>query len=193
VLAVVTVVVPVPAPVAVVVVVVVVVVPAILLVDGIGRSVDRIGDGRPGGERPRPSAIPDRAKLSTMSVTARSPPAAKPWRPSRKPTLVAPPAKSTPTVSGTFAAVQVCPRSRVERIRAVVFVPPVASQALRLPCVAAQVPLAAKPASPGSAGGNRSPMSCQVLPSRVRITGKRPLIESAMVMALFGPQKAKQS
>ena len=39
----------------------------------------------------------------------------------------------------------------------------------------------------------RSPMSCQVLPSRVRITGKRPLIESAMVMALFGPQKAKQS
>ena len=72
-------------------------------------------------------------------------------------------------------------------------VPPVVSQARRWPWVAAQVPLEAKPASPGSAGGSRSPMSCQVVPSKVRITGKRPLIESPRVMPLQGSQNAKQS
>src|SRR5262249_4400032 len=49
----------------------------------------------------------ERAKLSTMPLAARSPPAAKPWCESRNPTLNAPPADSVPTVSGTSAAVQV--------------------------------------------------------------------------------------
>ncbi len=70
---------------------------------------------------------------------------------------------------------------------------PVVSQALRWPCVAAHVPLAAKPDSPGSAGGSRLPMSCQVWPSSVRRTGKRPFTESTIMMALFASQNAKQS
>src|SRR6266540_602540 len=58
---------------------------------------------------------------------------------------------------------------------------------------ATHVPLEANEDSPFSAGGRLLPMSCQVAPSVVRITGKRPFTESLCAMPRLGVQNAKQS
>jgi hypothetical protein len=71
--------------------------------------------------------------------------------------------------------------------------PPVASQALFSPWVAAQVPLAANENSPGNAGGIFPEMLCHVVPSVVRISGNTPFTESLCEIPRFGVQNAKQS
>ncbi|TMA17527.1 MAG: hypothetical protein E6J85_16820 [Deltaproteobacteria bacterium] len=73
------------------------------------------------------------------------------------------------------------------------FPTPVPIQARLSPWVAMQVPLAANADSPSWAGGKLLPMSFQVRPSVVRITGNRPSTESAMVIPRRGVKKAKQS
>jgi hypothetical protein len=70
---------------------------------------------------------------------------------------------------------------------------PVAIQPCRSPRAAVQVPLAANAPSPSCAGGSRSPMSVQVVPSSVRTTGNRPATASLMVKPRRSSQKAKQS
>lgn len=84
------------------------------------------------------------------------------------------------------------PPSLVAKTRAVVE-PPVAIQAFLPPCVATQVPLAANDASPGNAGGMLPLMSCYVIPSVVRRSGKIPFTESLCATPRIGVQKAKQS
>ena len=62
---------------------------------------------------------------------------------------------------------------------------PVAIQAFCPPCVATHVPLAANDASPGNAGGILLLMSCQVVPSVVRRSGKTPFTESLCADAVL--------
>ena len=69
----------------------------------------------------------------------------------------------------------------------------VAIQAFLPPWVVTQVPLDAKEASPGSAGGMLLLISCHVIPSVVRRSGKTPLTESLCAIPRFGVQNAKPS
>jgi len=66
---------------------------------------------------------------------------------------------------------------------------PVAIQAFCPPGVATHVPLAANDASPGNAGGILLLMSCQVVPSVVRRSGKTPFTESPCEMPRFSVQE----
>src|SRR5271169_5563245 len=128
--------------------------------------------------------------MSALSFAAKSPPPTMPCRGSRKATLIAPALGEL--TSGVSYAFQVSPPSLVARILAMVE-PPVAIQALLSPWVVMQVPLAANEASPESAGGILPLISCQVVPSVVRISGNTPLKESLCVTPRSGFQKAKQS
>jgi hypothetical protein len=56
-----------------------------------------------------------------------------------------------------------------------------------------QVPLEAKEASPGNAGGILLLISCQVIPSVVRKSGNTPFTESLCKMPRWGVQNAKAS
>src|SRR5262245_5615697 len=94
--------------------------------------------------------------------------------------------------SGELNAVHVSPPSRVTKTREGE-TPPVTIQALFLPWVATQVPLEAKEASPRSAVGRLSPMSCQFVPSLVRRSGKRSITESLWAIPRCELQNAKQS
>src|SRR2546422_4203310 len=121
---------------------------------------------------------------------AKSPPPTMPFQGSRKATEI-PPALGELT-SGVSYAFQVSPPSLVAKILAIVE-PPVAIQAFLPPCVATQVPLAAKEASPGSAGGILAAMDCQVISSVVRISGNTPFTESLCATPRLGVQNARQS
>src|SRR5690348_4222299 len=79
--------------------------------------------------------------------------------------------------NGVSYAFQVFPRSVVASTRAM-SEPPVAIQAFLPPCVVTQVPLEAKENSPGNAGGMLALISCQIIPSVVRKSGKTPFIGS---------------
>src|SRR5439155_1679642 len=70
---------------------------------------------------------------------------------------------------------------------------PVTIHAFLPPCVVTQVPLDAKEPSPGSAGGILLLMSCHVIPSVVRRSGKTPFTESLCAIPRFGVQNAKPS
>src|SRR5438270_8629301 len=133
----------------------------------------------------------ERAKLLETPVgLPRSPPPRIPCFASWK-AMLTPPAGG-PDTSGVGYAFQVSPPSVVAITRAGL-APPVVNQARLPPCAVMQVPLDANPASPGSAGGTLSPMSCHVWPSVVRRMGKRPFTESLIATACFAFQKAKQS
>src|SRR6266478_4467427 len=133
----------------------------------------------------------ERAKLLDTPVgLERSPPPRMLCLASRKAMLNPPPAG--PETMGVGYAFQVSPPSVVAITRAGV-APPVVNQARLPPWAVMQVPLEAKPASPGSAGGTLSPMSSNVAPSVVRRIGKRPLIESPITTARLEFQNAKQS
>jgi hypothetical protein len=125
----------------------------------------------------------ERATLWENTVGARISPPPRP--------LITPDV-GVPCRIGVSYAAQVSPASVLAKIRAFV-APPVPTHTRLLPWVAIPVPLAANAASPSCRLGNWSPISCQVSPSVVPITGKRPFTESAMVMPRFGVQKAKQS
>src|ERR1700694_3146762 len=105
---------------------------------------------------------------SALAFEAKSPPPRMPCLGSRRATEI-PPALGELT-SGVSYAFQVSPPSLVAKILAMVE-PPVAIQAFIPPWVATQVPLAANEASPGNAGGMLALISCQVVPSVVRISG----------------------
>jgi len=109
------------------------------------------------------------------SLEDRLPPATIPFKGLRKATEIAP--ALAELTSGVSKAFQVSPPSRVVRTRATA-APPVTIQAFCQPCVVMQVPLAAKEASPGSAGGMLLAIDSQVKPSVVRSAGKTPLTES---------------
>src|SRR5277367_879523 len=128
--------------------------------------------------------------MSALSFEAKSPPPTMPFRGSRKATEIAP--ALAELTSGVSYAFQVSPPSLVARILAMVD-PPVAIQAFFPPWVVMQVPLAENDASPCNAGGILALISCQVVPSTVRISGKTPFTESLCAMPRFGVQKAKQS
>jgi hypothetical protein len=102
------------------------------------------------------------------------------------------PDAGVPCTIGVPYAFHVSPPSVVARILAF-SAAPVAIHARFSPWVATQVPLAAKAASPGCAGGSFRAISLQSSPFLVRITGKRPFTASLMVMPRFGLQKSKQS
>src|SRR5277367_6503987 len=109
----------------------------------------------------------------------KSPPPTIPCQGSRNATEK-PPALGLLT-SGVSYACQVSPPSRVARIRAMLE-PPVVIQAFWNPSVVMQVPLEENEASPDKAGGILRAIECQVLPSKVRMSGKTPLTESLWVM-----------
>src|SRR6516162_4048296 len=113
-----------------------------------------------------------------------------PWNGSRNATVNAPAlGELTKGVSNAF---QVLPWSVVARTLAIVE-PPVAIQAFLPPCVVTQVPLDAKEDSPGNAGGMLTLISCHVIPSVVRKSGKTPFTESLCKMPRWGVQNAKAS
>src|SRR5215510_9851665 len=97
-----------------------------------------------------------------------------PWNASRNATLKMP-ADGEP-LNAELCAVHVSPPSCVARTLDA-DAPPVTIHALSLPCTATQVPLEGNESSPAKAGGRRSAIFCQVVPSMVRITGKRPFTE----------------
>src|SRR5438445_7379641 len=127
---------------------------------------------------------------SAESFEAKSPPATMPFQGSRKATVMAPALGEL--TSGVSYAFQVSPPSLVARILAIVE-PPVAIHAFLPPCVVTQVPLDAKEASPGNAGGMLLLMSCHVVPSVVRRSGNTPFTESLCAMPRRGVQNAKPS
>src|SRR5438105_13101977 len=124
------------------------------------------------------------------SAGSKSPPPTMPCQGSRKSTVNAPAVGEL--TSGVAYAFQLSPPSLVASTRAVVE-PPVAIHAFLPPCVATHVPLAAKDASPGNAGGKLLLMSCHVIPSVVRRSGNFPFTESLCARPLFGVQNATQS
>src|SRR5215469_6762430 len=128
--------------------------------------------------------------VSALSFDAKSPPPTMPCDGSRNATEIAPALGEL--TSGVSNAFQVLPPSLVARTLAIVETP-VTIQALLFPCVAIQVPLAAKDASSGNAVGMLAAMDCQVRPSVVRMSGKTPFTESLCVMPRSGVQNAKQS
>ena len=127
---------------------------------------------------------------SAESLEPRSPPATIPFQGFRKATVTAP--ALAELTSGVSYAFQVSPPSLVAKILATVE-PPVAVHAFLPPWVVMQVPLAAKEASPGNAGGILPAIDCQVIPLSERRSGNTPFTESLCAMARRGVQKAKQS
>src|ERR1700723_1841691 len=123
--------------------------------------------------------------VSALVFEFKSPPPTIPWRESRKATET-PPALGE-VRSGVSYAFQVLPPSLVARILAMVE-PPVAIQAFVLPSAAMQVPLAAKEASPGRAGGMLDAIDSQVWPLVVRMSGNTPFPESLCVIPRSGVQ-----
>src|SRR5205807_5066659 len=109
---------------------------------------------------------------------------------SRKSTVKAPPLGEL--ARGLLYAFHVLPPSLVAKTLAIAATP-VAIHAFLPPCVVTQVPLDAKEPSPGSAGGILLLMSCHVIPSVVRRSGKTPFTESLCVIPRFGVQNAKPS
>src|SRR4029077_11541188 len=113
-----------------------------------------------------------------------------PWCGSRKSTVKAPAVGEL--INGVLYAFQVSPPSLVARILAIVE-PPVAIHASFPPWVVTQVPLDAKEASPGNAGGMLLLMSCHVVPSVMRRSGNAPFTESVCGMPRGGGQNEKPS
>src|SRR6266498_368743 len=124
------------------------------------------------------------------SPGSKSPPPTIPWNGSRKATVKAPALGEL--ISGVSYAFQVSPPSLVLSTLAIVE-PPVAIHAFLPPCVVTQVPLDANENSPGKAGGILLLISCQVVPSVVRRSGKTPFTESLCAMPRSGVQNAKPS
>src|SRR5215469_2405104 len=127
---------------------------------------------------------------SAESLEARSPPATIPYEGFRNATVTAPALGEL--TSGVSYAFQVSPPSLVTKICATVE-PPVAIHAFLPPWVVMQVPLAAKEACPGNAGGILPAIDCQVVPFSVRRSGNTPFTESLCTMPRRGVQNAKQS
>src|SRR5437868_4117930 len=124
------------------------------------------------------------------SFGSKSPPPTIPWKGLRK-SIVNAPAVGELT-KGVLYAFHVSPPSRVARTLAMSD-PPVQIHAFFPPCVETQVPLDAKEASPGNAGGILLLISCHVVPSVVRRSGKTPFTESLCAMPRCGVQNAKPS
>src|SRR4029453_16412874 len=103
------------------------------------------------------------------------------------------PEEELPAVTGVFETDHVKPRSLEWKTRAAA--PPVAIHTLSVPATVMLLPLAAKAASPGSAGGILArDVSFQVMPpSVVRMIKKRPSTGSLNAIPLLASQNAKPS
>src|SRR6266545_6861583 len=121
---------------------------------------------------------------------SKSPPPTMPRNGSRKSTVKAPALGEL--TRGVSYAFHVLPWSLVARILAM-SEPPVAIQAFLPPCVVTQVPLDANENSPGNAGGILLLISCHVIPSMVRKSGKTPFTESLCKIPRSGVQNANPS